>query len=101
MFCKNCGQEIPNNTKFCSHCGAAQDAASSPASQRHQKKGSKTGGIILVVLGALSVLGGFSNGSYANMMNNGFDLANLVTIGLQIALIVGGTSMIRKAANKQ
>lgn len=25
MFCKNCGKEIPNNTKFCNYCGAPQN----------------------------------------------------------------------------
>lgn len=23
MICKNCGQEIPDNSVFCTHCGAA------------------------------------------------------------------------------
>lgn len=25
MFCKNCGKEIADGTKFCSQCGAAQE----------------------------------------------------------------------------
>ncbi len=24
MFCQNCGKQIPENAKFCNHCGAAQ-----------------------------------------------------------------------------
>lgn len=24
MFCKNCGKQIPDNTKFCNYCGAQQ-----------------------------------------------------------------------------
>ena len=23
MICKNCGQELPDNSVFCTHCGAA------------------------------------------------------------------------------
>ena len=26
MFCGNCGKEIPNNMRFCVHCGAEQNA---------------------------------------------------------------------------
>lgn len=29
MFCPNCGKQIPENTKFCSHCGAQQLSVSS------------------------------------------------------------------------
>lgn len=25
MFCKNCGNQIPDGTKFCNHCGATQE----------------------------------------------------------------------------
>ena len=24
MFCQNCGKQIPENVKFCNHCGAIQ-----------------------------------------------------------------------------
>lgn len=24
MFCQNCGKQIPENVKFCNHCGATQ-----------------------------------------------------------------------------
>lgn len=27
MFCKNCGKEINEGTKFCNHCGASQEAS--------------------------------------------------------------------------
>ncbi|MFQ9094815.1 MAG: zinc-ribbon domain-containing protein, partial [Ruminococcus sp.] len=27
MFCQKCGKEIEDGTRFCEHCGAAQDAA--------------------------------------------------------------------------
>ena len=28
MFCKNCGNELPDGSKFCSKCGAAVQAES-------------------------------------------------------------------------
>lgn len=39
MICKNCGQEIPNDSVFCTHCGAAceqnsADSASQPNEQQ-------------------------------------------------------------------
>lgn len=38
MFCRNCGKEIPDRAKFCTHCGAAQTAArSSGPTQSHQQ----------------------------------------------------------------
>ena len=40
MFCSNCGKQIPDNTKFCSYCGAQQqiiqDADSAPKTTVHQ-----------------------------------------------------------------
>ena len=27
MFCQKCGKEIEDGTRFCEHCGVAQDAA--------------------------------------------------------------------------
>lgn len=43
MFCRNCGKEIPNDTKFCNHCGAPQDNISaqnnpSPAQNSHPRQ---------------------------------------------------------------
>lgn len=32
MFCKQCGKEIPDNSNFCTHCGASQ-AVAEPAPQ--------------------------------------------------------------------
>lgn len=42
MFCSNCGKQIPDNTKFCNHCGAQQQivegADSAPKTTENQKK---------------------------------------------------------------
>lgn len=42
MFCSNCGQQIPDNTKFCSHCGSQQQIAentvSAPKVTENQQK---------------------------------------------------------------
>lgn len=32
MFCHHCGNQIPDDTKFCRHCGAAQEVQGAPAS---------------------------------------------------------------------
>lgn len=36
MFCQNCGKQIPENVKFCNHCGAAQVSSSAQNSQQPQ-----------------------------------------------------------------
>ena len=36
MFCKQCGKEIPDNSNFCTHCGASQ-AVAEPAPQPEAK----------------------------------------------------------------
>lgn len=36
-FCRNCGNQIPENTKFCDKCGSAQQYDSSPAPSRLEK----------------------------------------------------------------
>ena len=111
MYCSNCGKELPDNAKFCNNCGAQQGAAQPAAAPRPQpapppppqgqyptqpepttpvpngKK--KTWGIILLVLGALAIFGGFSNGSFARMADH-FDLSNLVTILVEAAMIIFG-----------
>ena len=27
MYCKHCGKEIPNGSRFCNHCGKPQDSS--------------------------------------------------------------------------
>lgn len=55
----------------------------------------KIGGIVLLVLFGLSMLGGLANGSFASMLSEGFDLANLVTVGIEIAMLAGGIHLIK------
>lgn len=38
MFCKNCGKELPDDAKFCNHCGAQQNSAHASA-QREKNAG--------------------------------------------------------------
>lgn len=37
MFCGNCGKEIPNDAKFCNHCGALQNNTSMQGSTSSQQ----------------------------------------------------------------
>ena len=50
-------------------------------------------GIILLVLGIMSVLGASVNGTFAQM-SSGMTLSNIVTVVLMIGLIVVGTVLI-------
>ena len=103
MYCRNCGRELNSGAAFCPHCGAQQNTGAAqqnngtaqPAEAK-PRKGGKTAGIILLVLGALSVFGSFSNGTYASLQY-GFDFSDLVAIGFQIGFIVGGIRLIGNA----
>lgn len=115
MFCTNCGKELPNDAKFCNRCGAPQDDGfvnamqptqqsympQQPATKPQQRPGLKVGGIILLVCGVLSVVGGFTNGSFMGMAEHGLDLANMVTILVQFGLVFGGIRMIAKSKGSQ
>lgn len=37
MFCRNCGKEIPNNAKFCNHCGTLQNNTFAQADRSPQR----------------------------------------------------------------
>lgn len=37
MFCQNCGKQIPENVKFCNHCGAVQTNRSEKDIQQREK----------------------------------------------------------------
>lgn len=104
MFCKNCGNQIADSVKFCDECGASQEMAQGyqaefiqPKPQKRQGKGAKIGGIVMTALGGLSVLGSFANDYYWNIAHNGVNISDLVTIGIQIALIAVGVYLIYKS----
>ncbi len=116
MFCKNCGNQIAEGTKFCGNCGAAQNTVNvtqqtnvaSPTQnfdqlpqQRAKSKGRKIGGIVMAALGGLSILGSFGNDYYWNIAHNGVNASDFITIGLQIGLLVGGIMLIVKSKNQE
>lgn len=55
----------------------------------------KVWGIILLVLGVMSIFGAAVNGTFAKFAN-GVGVAEITTITLQIAMVVGGIVMIIK-----
>ncbi len=60
MFCSKCGKEIPENTNFCSHCGAQQGGAvnEKPSEKKNgKKKNPKTVILSLVIVLAVYLLG--------------------------------------------
>lgn len=105
MFCKNCGSEVAENAKFCENCGAEHSKAakisqSPPATEEKPKKrGKKVGAIVMLVLGGLSILGSFANDYYWNIAHNGMQSSDFVTVGLQIALVVGGFILLIRSKN--
>ena len=38
MYCKNCGKEIAEDSKFCKYCGVEQDKISTKTSESYNKK---------------------------------------------------------------
>lgn len=63
MFCSKCGKEIPENTNFCSHCGAQQGVAvneKTSEKKNGKKKNQKTVILSLVVVLAVYLLGRFA-----------------------------------------
>ncbi len=103
MFCKKCGKELADGTKFCDGCGQAveetvkEEQIFNAPVQKSKSKGKKIGGIIMAVLGGLSVLGSFANDYYWNIAHNGMNMSDFITIGIQIALIAGGVYLIYKS----
>ena len=102
MFCKNCGKEIPNGTKFCSSCGAAVESSTKTeefqtTALKPKAKGKIISGIVMTALGGLSVLGSFANDYYWNITHNGANMSDFITIVFQIALIAAGVYLIYKS----
>lgn len=55
----------------------------------------RTWGIILLVLGIMSIFGASVNGTFAEFAN-GIGISEITTVALMIALIVGGIILIVK-----
>lgn len=62
MFCNNCGKEIAENTKFCNHCGASQEAAPAPVQQvpvatpAPQTAPAKNNTLLIAIIAAVAVI---------------------------------------------
>lgn len=99
MFCKNCGKQLVDGAKFCDGCGTQLEATAAQTApvQKPKSKGKKIGGIVMTVLGGLSVLGSFANDYYWNIISNGANMSDFITIGIQIALIAVGVYLICKS----
>ena len=70
------------------------------AAPKKSGKGLKIGGIIVFVLGILSVVGSFANETYFAMLNYGMDGSDAAMIGFQIAMMIGGIMMISKSGKR-
>lgn len=121
-FCNHCGAQqggatAPAPSWSTQQGGAAASASSRPTQQQAYNqyaspqqnyasqqetakqrpgKGSKAGGIILLILGVVSVIGACANGTYQYMQYS-FDLSDMVVILMQIGFIAGGIVMIAKS----
>ncbi len=101
MFCKNCGTQNPDGTKFCSKCGQPLDAAQPAQSQTViiqqtvQPKPKKNGGALACgIIGfILAVIGSFIWVLIFSAMKSCADAINLpsseVTIRLVVIAILG------------
>jgi TM2 domain-containing membrane protein YozV len=62
MFCKNCGKEIADGTKFCSFCGASQEDSEvkkaetpAPKNPNVSKKSRTVAALLAFLLGGIGV----------------------------------------------
>lgn len=66
MFCKKCGNEMPDNSEFCAKCGSKIEVAQPEPKATAKKGGSKEYGnsdsIAAIVLGILGIIGLFRLG---------------------------------------
>lgn len=115
MYCPNCGKQTASEAVFCANCGVPltqqnTQVYTTPVDQlsyqkvtaqesTNQKKVSNKGkvcGIIMLVFGLMAIGGGITNGDFAGYINEGVDLANIVTILLEVGLVFGGAYLIIK-----
>ena len=58
MYCNQCGKELQPNQQFCSSCGAAVGVAAMPVRQDPMERHVHLLGVLWLVLGLLTALGG-------------------------------------------
>lgn len=68
MFCPKCGKEIPEETKFCNHCGAEQGGGNSVKQQEKSPGGKNKINPIILSLIVVVVMGLFGRFVIAPMM---------------------------------
>lgn len=126
MFCRNCGKEIPNNTNFCNHCGAAQNSSNTQNTQSYGKRQSavlsqpvntgspslsskksstkKKVGIALVCLQILMLIGGISSGTILVMFLSGpagiFEFLGYCIFGIIGIILIYKESKKEKEQNR-
>ena len=117
MFCPSCGTQLNDGAKFCTNCGTEiknQPARSpggpnivdeqyqsvsptpqptpQPVATKERKSNSKkgkTGGIVLLVIGVLSLIGSVANGTI-----------NAGTAAVSLGCIAGGAYLLFKNNNQ-
>lgn len=62
MYCKKCGNQIADGSKFCNSCGAQQNAPEISAVQSSAKKSLPIGAIIAIIIAAVIIIGGVIGG---------------------------------------
>lgn len=57
MFCKHCGNELPNGSAFCTNCGAEASGHTSPANTPFKKISRAVSEIFFTIVGLLIIAG--------------------------------------------
>ena len=68
MYCNQCGKELQGNQQFCSSCGAAVGVAAMPVRQDPMERHVHLLGVLWLVLGLLTALGGVAVLIVANVL---------------------------------
>ena len=55
MFCKHCGNQIPDNATFCTHCGNSTQTTP-PTTPYHQPQQSSSFYVVSLVLGIVGIV---------------------------------------------
>ena len=95
MYCRNCGKEIFDGSKFCTHCGASIQSNSTNSAdnveiQRNikrtdEKKNKTTAGLLAIFLGAFGV-----HKFYLGYNTQGIIMLVVTIIGILLCLVVIG-----------